>query len=84
MFMALICQTASEFVAHNRDNDAICQAIGADRLIYQDLQDLIDSVRAGNPSLNQFDCSCFTGDYITGDVDDAYFIRVVGQAERSI
>ncbi|MGC8698488.1 MAG: amidophosphoribosyltransferase, partial [Halothiobacillus sp.] len=44
----------------------------ADRLIYQDLHDLIESVRAGNPSLKAFDCSCFTGDYITGDIDENY------------
>ncbi|MHB1229478.1 MAG: amidophosphoribosyltransferase [Halothiobacillus sp.] len=64
--------TATEFVAHDRDNDAICEAIDADRLIYQDLSDLIESVRVGNPALKDFDCSCFTGDYVTGDIDGAY------------
>lgn len=64
--------SASEFVAHDRDIEQIRQAIGADYLIYQDLDDLIESVRAGNPSLKTFDCSCFTGDYITGDIDKNY------------
>jgi amidophosphoribosyltransferase len=64
--------TANEFVAHDRDVEQIRAAIGADYLIYQDLDDLIDSVRAGNPSLKSFDCSCFTGDYITGDIDQNY------------
>lgn len=64
--------TANEFVAHDRDVEQIRGAIGADYLIYQDLDDLIESVRAGNPSLKSFDCSCFTGDYITGDIDQNY------------
>jgi amidophosphoribosyltransferase len=64
--------TANEFVAHDRDVEQIRAAIGADYLIYQDLDDLIESVRAGNPSLKSFDCSCFTGDYITGDIDQHY------------
>jgi len=63
---------ADEFVAHGRDIDQICEAIGADRLIYQDIEDLIEAVRAGNPSLKQFDCSCFTGEYITGDINESY------------
>ena len=61
-----------EFIAHNRTVDEICEAIGADWLIYQDIDDLITSVKAGNPSVTNFDTSCFTGEYITGDVDEAY------------
>lgn len=63
---------ANEFVAHNRDVEAIRDAIGADDLIYQDLEDLKEAVRQGNPTLNEFDCSCFTGDYVTNDIDVAY------------
>jgi len=63
---------ADEFVAHGRDIDQIREAIGADRLIYQDIEDLIEAVRVGNPSLKQFDCSCFTGEYITGDINESY------------
>jgi len=55
-----------------RDIDQIREAIGADRLIYQDIEDLIEAVRAGIPSLKQFDCSCFTGEYITGDINESY------------
>ena len=61
-----------EFIAHNRTVDEICEAIGADWLIYQDIDDLITSVKAGNPSVTNFDTSCFNGEYITGDVDEAY------------
>ncbi|GIX21369.1 MAG: amidophosphoribosyltransferase [Gammaproteobacteria bacterium] len=61
-----------EFVAHGRDERQIAEAIGADRVIYQDLPDLVEAVRAGNPALERFDCSCFDGEYITGGVDAAY------------
>ncbi len=64
--------TAEELIAHDRDTDAICRAIGADWLVYQDLDDLIDAVRKGNPSIGRFDTSCFNGEYVTGDVGDDY------------
>jgi amidophosphoribosyltransferase len=67
---------ASEFVAYNRTIDEIGEAIGADKLIYQELDDLIDAVRHGNPSLSDFDCSCFNGKYITGDIDEAYLAEL--------
>jgi len=53
----------------------VSEAIGADRLIYQDLGDLIDAVRKGNPNIKHFDTSCFSGEYITGDIDEAYLDR---------
>lgn len=61
-----------EFVADNRTIEEITQEIGADWLIYQDLDDLIKAVQHGNNTIKQFDCSCFNGEYITGDVDAAY------------
>jgi len=66
---------AHELIAHNRTEDEVCVAIGADRLIYQDLGDLIEAVRKGNPTIKHFDTSCFSNEYITGDVDDAYLER---------
>jgi amidophosphoribosyltransferase len=62
----------NEFVAHNRTVEEIAREIGADRLIYQDLDDLVDAVRQENPELRNFDCSCFNGKYITGDVSSQY------------
>jgi amidophosphoribosyltransferase len=61
----------SELIAHGRSEDEVCEAIGADRLIYQDLDDLIDAVRKGNPSLARFDCSVFDGKYVA-QVSDGY------------
>jgi amidophosphoribosyltransferase len=62
----------NEFVAHNRTVDEIAKAIGVDRLIYQDLDDLVDAVRQENPELRNFDCSCFNGKYVTGDISSQY------------
>jgi amidophosphoribosyltransferase len=66
----------NELVASGRSDEEIRQVIGADRLIYQDLSDLVDAAREGNPDITQFDCSCFDGVYITGDVDQTYLARV--------
>lgn len=63
---------ASELIAHGRSVEEVEKLIGADWLIYQDLEDLIDSVHRGNPQVKQFDSSVFSGEYITGDVTDAY------------
>jgi amidophosphoribosyltransferase len=62
----------NEFIAHNRSTEEVCMAIGADRLIYQNLNDLIWSVQQGNPDIKTFDCSCFDGNYVTKDIDNAY------------
>jgi amidophosphoribosyltransferase len=65
-----------EFIAHNRSTEEVCKAIGADRLIYQNLEDLIWSVQQGNPDIKTFDCSCFDGYYVTKDIDDAYLDNI--------
>ncbi len=68
----------SELVAHNKEEKEISTEIGADWLIYQDLEDLI---RAATPSdeghkSRTFDCSVFNGVYITGDINDLYFAKI--------
>lgn len=65
-----------ELIAHGNTVEEICALIGADGLIFQDLDDLIACAREGNPELNAFDCSVFTGEYVTGDIDDAYLQRL--------
>ena len=62
----------AELVAHERTPDEIATAIGADLVIFQTLPDLISSVRRFNPAIPAFDCSVFTGEYVTGGVDEAY------------
>lgn len=64
--------SAMELVANGRSTDEVAAEIGADRLIYQDLQDLIDASHEGNPAVTEFDTSCFDGVYITGDVSQDY------------
>jgi len=61
-----------ELVAHDRTSDEVQQAIGADWLIYQDLEDLFESVRKRNPEITDFDAACFTQNYVTGTVSDEY------------
>jgi amidophosphoribosyltransferase len=67
---------ADELVAAGRSEDEVREIIGADRLIYQDLSDLIDAAHEGNPRITRFDASCFDGSYITGDVDAEYLARL--------
>jgi len=66
----------AEFVAHDRTVEEITKVIGADWLVYQDLDDLITAVQRGNEDIKSFDCSCFDGIYVTQDVDDNYFQRL--------
>ncbi|MEE9332265.1 MAG: amidophosphoribosyltransferase [Methylophilaceae bacterium] len=61
-----------ELLATGRTDEEICQEIGADGLIYQDLDALEATITALNPALTDFDSSCFDGDYVTGDVDTNY------------
>jgi len=63
---------ASELIANSRTVKEVEKLIGADRLIYQDLHGLIRSVRHDNSSITEFDTSCFSGEYVTGDVTEAY------------
>lgn len=62
--------SAHELIAHGRDEEEICNAIAADRLIYQDLDDLVNAVQRGNKTIREFDCSVFTGEYVTGHEPD--------------
>ncbi|NPD17400.1 amidophosphoribosyltransferase [Xinfangfangia sp. D13-10-4-6] len=64
--------SAEELIAHGRNVEEIRAMIGADALIFQDLTDLVEAVRADNPTIAQFDCSVFDGQYVTKDVDQAY------------
>ena len=65
-----------ELIAHDRTSDEVAELIGADWLMYQDLQDLVDAVREGNPAVTSFDCSVFDGQYVTGDVNESYLGRI--------
>jgi amidophosphoribosyltransferase len=68
--------SASELVAYGRTDEEVCREIGADKLIFQDLPDLIKAVHQGNRKLQGFEDSVFTGKYITGDVRPEYLVAL--------
>jgi amidophosphoribosyltransferase len=67
---------ADELIAFGRSEKEVQEELGCDWLLYQDLDDLIEAVQKGNPALERFDTSCFDGEYVTGDVDEAYLYRL--------
>ena len=71
--------TRDELIAANRSDAEIRVAIGADELIYQTLEMLKASIIACNPSIDQFETSCFDGNYVTGDVTAAYLDGIENQ-----
>ena len=74
--------THEELIAWQREEADVAAAIGADRVIYQTLPDLIDACAGSKHSLPEdFDCSVFNGCYITGDIDDAYLARLEHQRQ---
>lgn len=64
--------SANELIAHGRDADEIAKIIGADALIFQSLEDLVAAVGSGNMDITQFETSVFSGEYVTGDIDQNY------------
>ena len=67
---------ADELIASGKTEKEIEEAIGADWLIYQDLEDLISTASEGNSDIEQYECSVFNGKYVTGDVDEIYLKRL--------
>ena len=63
---------ADELIAHDRSVEEVCRIIGADRLIYQDLEDLVSACKEGNSRITEFDCSVFNGVYLAGNIDQDY------------
>jgi amidophosphoribosyltransferase len=68
--------TRAELIASARDVGEIQGAIGADALVFQELDDLKRALRDVNPALHSFEASCFDGQYVTGDVSPAYLDRI--------
>ena len=65
-----------ELVAHGRTEKEIAEYIGADLVVFQKLEDLVESCRQFNPEIESFDCSVFTGKYVTGGVDEKYLQHI--------
>jgi amidophosphoribosyltransferase len=64
--------TRAELIAAHRSEEEVARELGADALVYQDLDALKDAVRRANPRLTSFETSCFDGIYITGDITSDY------------
>jgi len=75
--------TRAELIAAHRSEDEVAREIGADALIYQDLDELKDAVRRANPRLSNFETSCFDGVYVTGDVTTDYLRAIEIQRNAS-
>jgi amidophosphoribosyltransferase len=75
---------ASELVAAGRSVEEVRQFIGADWLIYQDLEDLVEAVLHENAEIESFDTSCFSGRYVTGDVGKAYLNELESLRSNSV
>jgi amidophosphoribosyltransferase len=62
----------NELIAFDRSEAEICEEIGADGVIYQELDALKKNVTKENKELTEFDASCFDGRYVTDDIDENY------------
>lgn len=68
--------SVNELIAHGRTEAEVAQKIGADWLIYQNLNDLIEASSEGNPNITEFDCAVFDGNYVTDDVTQEYLDKL--------
>jgi len=68
--------SAHELIGHNRNTEEIAEAIGADRMFYQDLEDLVTAVKKKVKGITEFDTSVFNGEYITGNIDNDYLQKI--------
>ena len=66
---------ANELIAFERSEDEICELLGADRLFYQTLPDLVSACSEGNKNINSFDTSCFSNEYVT-EMDKDYLAQL--------
>jgi len=75
--------SARELIAHDRTVDEVGELIGADWLVFQDLEALEEAVSRGNPKIRRFDSSVFNHKYITGDITEEYLDKLERQRNDS-
>ena len=68
--------TRDELIAHGRSDEEIRIAIGADALLYQNIDGMKQAVTEAGPRVDRFEASCFDGDYVTGDITPEYLDRI--------
>ncbi|NLY65042.1 MAG: amidophosphoribosyltransferase [Alcaligenaceae bacterium] len=76
--------TQDDLIATGRTPEEVAREIGADALVYQDLDDLKQAIKDLNPNITQFEASCFDGNYITGDIDEAYLKRLSDSRKKPV
>ncbi|MFT3779702.1 MAG: amidophosphoribosyltransferase [Ottowia sp.] len=75
--------TKEELVAHGRTEEEVRRIVGADALIYQDVEAMKRAIGALNPAVQGFDASCFDGVYVTGDITDGDIARMNQQRVKT-
>ncbi|GAA1622982.1 amidophosphoribosyltransferase [Leucobacter chromiireducens] len=73
--------TRTELIAHNRTNDEINAAIGSDRLVFQTVEGMNSAILGGQSEVTRLEQSCFTGEYIAGNIDEEYLAWVEATQE---
>jgi amidophosphoribosyltransferase len=71
--------SSKELIAFGRNEEEVAREIGVDRLIYQSIEDLISDCASINTDVSRFETSCFTGEYVTGDITLEYLSEVEGE-----
>jgi len=66
----------NEFIADGRSIEEINKKIGSDRLFYQTLEDLVESILMDTGIEMEFDSSCFDGKYVTGNITEDYLKKL--------
>ena len=66
-----------------KGDDEVCKLLEADAVVYQRLEDLKSALHDKNPEIKRFECSCFDGDYVTGDVTEEYLSKLEAQAHAA-
>ena len=66
-----------------KDADEVARIIGADKVVYQTVEGLRMALSDLNPKITDFDCSCFDGKYVTGDIDEAYLAKLEEEKRRA-
>ena len=76
--------TRSELICGDgKTDDEVCKILEADAVVYQRLEDLKSALHDMNPAIERFECSCFDGDYVTGDVTEEYLAKLEAQAKAA-
>ena len=76
--------TRSELICGDgKTDDEVCKILEADAVVYQRLEDLKSALHDMNPAIERFECSCFDGEYITGDITEEYLAKLEAQAKAA-